>query len=260
MCSQTTSPRGQNHLQRPFTIHRISKPKGAALPLHAQDEAQLTFAASGMVQVHTERGVWLLPPQLIAWIPAGVSHRLDILTDAELWIVLWQKAAIRHWAPTSFPDRAFVSRVAPLLRALLQHAAVMDASSEKAELVVRLILHELTAMEDAPTYLPLPRSKLGKRLAEIAIKDHCNSLDLTELASRAATSVRTASRLFPVETGMTLKAWRQRCRIVWAMEQLSRGEEIGRVATQAGFASTAAFSAAFRQVTAMTPTAFQENS
>jgi AraC-like DNA-binding protein len=40
------------------------------------------------------------------------------------------------------------------------------------------------------------------------------------------------------------------------MEQLSRGESIARVATQAGFASTAAFSAAFRQVTAMTPTAF----
>ncbi|WP_313058096.1 helix-turn-helix domain-containing protein, partial [Agrobacterium cavarae] len=47
-----------------------------------------------------------------------------------------------------------------------------------------------------------------------------------------------------------------RVRIVWAMEQLSRGESIARVATQAGFASTAAFSAAFRQVTSMTPTAF----
>jgi AraC-like DNA-binding protein len=40
------------------------------------------------------------------------------------------------------------------------------------------------------------------------------------------------------------------------MGQLARGESIGRVATQAGFASTAAFSAAFRQVTATTPSAW----
>jgi methylphosphotriester-DNA--protein-cysteine methyltransferase len=59
-----------------------------------------------------------------------------------------------------------------------------------------------------------------------------------------------------METGMTLKAWRQRARVVWAMGQLARGEAIGRVATQAGFASTAAFSSAFRQVTAMTPSAW----
>ncbi|WP_207770897.1 helix-turn-helix domain-containing protein [Rhizobium rhizogenes] len=250
------SRKGQRDVQQLFTIHRASKPRGAGLPLHAHDEAQLIFAASGMVQVHTERGVWLVPPQLVGWIPGGVPHRLDILSDAELWLVLMHKQALQNWAPPSFPDRAFVSRIAPLLRALLDEAVAIDPTSDKAELVVRLILYELTAMQDAPTFLPLPQSTLGRRLAEIAIADHRNALDLSDLASRAATSVRSASRLFPTETGMTLKAWRQRVRIVWAMEQLSRGESIARVATQAGFASTAAFSAAFRQVTAMTPTAF----
>jgi AraC-like DNA-binding protein len=209
-----------------------------------------------MVQVHTDEGVWLVPPQLAAWIPAGVPHRLDIMTDAELWMVLWQRSAIEEWVPRSFPDRAFASRVTPLLRALLNEAVAADPMSDKAELVVRLMLHELTAMQDAPTFLPLPKSAVGRRVADLALTDHRNILDLGELASRAATSVRTASRLFPMETGMTLKAWRQRARIVWAMGQLARGEAIARVATQAGFASTAAFSCAFRQVTAMTPTAF----
>lgn len=256
MWRQTASYKGQTDVQQLFTIHRVSKPRGAALPLHAHDEAQLIFAASGMVQVHTERGVWLIPPQLVGWIPGGMSHRLDIISDAELWMVLFHKQALRDWAPSSFPDRAFVSRIAPLLRALLQEAVAIDPASDKAELVVRLILHELTAMQDAPTFLPLPQSPLGLRLAEIAIADYRSALDLGELASRAATSVRSASRLFPAETGMTLKAWRQRVRIVWAMGQLSRGEPIARVATQAGFSSTAAFSAAFRQVTVMTPTDF----
>ena len=256
MWRQPASLKGQSTVQPPFAIHRISKQRGTALPLHAHDEAQLTFAASGMVQVHTDEGVWLVPPQLAAWIPAGVSHRLDIITDAELWMVLWHRSAVDEWAPPSFPDRAFASRVTPLLRSLFDEAVAVDTVSDKAKLVVRLMLHELTAMQDAPTFLPLPKSPVGRRVAELVLADHQNAMDLGELASRAATSIRTASRLFPMETGMTLKAWRQRARVVWAMGQLARGEAIGRVATQAGFASTAAFSSAFRQVTAMTPSAW----
>ncbi|WP_037171875.1 helix-turn-helix domain-containing protein, partial [Agrobacterium larrymoorei] len=239
-----------------FTIHRINKSSGSALPLHSHDEAQLTYAASGMIQLHTGEGVWLVPPQLAAWIPAGVPHRLDIMTDAELWMVNWRPTAIATWAPPNFPDRAFASRLTPLLRSLLAAAIEDDPATVKAELMVRLILLELSAVSDAPTYLPMPQSPVAKRVAEIALGDHRNSMDLTELASRAATSGRTISRLFPAETGMTLKAWRQRARIVRTMEQLARGKSVAEVASDAGFSSTAAFSFAFRQVTGTTPSAF----
>ena len=243
-------------MQPCFAIHRTTKQRGATLPLHLHPEAQLTFAASGMVQVHTEEGVWLVPPLLAAWIPAGVSHRLDVMTDAELWMVHWQPSAVRAWAPPTFPDRAFALRVTPLLRSLLAAAVVVDPASDKAELIVRLMLHDLTAMQDAPTFLPLPTSPAGRRVADLALGDHRQVMDLRELASRAATSVRTVTRLFPLETEMTLKAWRQRARIVWDMERLGRGRMIARVAAESGLASTAAFSCAFRQVTAMTPTTF----
>ncbi|WP_312930859.1 AraC family transcriptional regulator [Agrobacterium cavarae] len=240
----------------PFTIHRMTKPSGSALPFHSHDEAQLTYAASGMIQLHTDKGVWLVPPQLAAWIPAGVPHRLDIMTDAELWMVNWQPTAIADWAPPDFPDRAFASRVTPLLRSLLAAAIEDDPATVKAELMVRLILLELSAVSNAPTYLPMPQSPVAKRVAEIVIGDHRNRMDLNQLASRAATSVRTVSRLFPAETGMTLKAWRQRARIVRTMEQLARGKSVADVASDAGFSSTAAFSFAFRQVTATTPGTF----
>lgn len=118
------------------------------------------------------------------------------------------------------------------------------------------MLFELSAVPDAPTYLPLPRSPVAKRVAELALADTRNLMGMAELASRAATSIRTASRLFPMETGMTFKAWRQRARIVRAMEQLAQGKPIARVANDAGFSSTAAFSCAFRQVTASTPGAY----
>lgn len=239
-----------------FTIHRTTKHRDETLPLHAHEEGQLTFAASGMIQIHTDDGVWLVPPRLAAWVPSGSRHRVEMMTDAELWIIHWQPAAIRKWGARNLLNRAFVLQITPLLQCLLNEAVSINNESEKAQLIVRLILHELTAMPNAPTFLPMPVSLIGRRVADIIIADRRSILKLDEIASRAASSVRTVSRLFPLETGLTLKAWRQRARIVRAMEQLSQGDTPAVVARRSGFANTAAFSCAFRQVTAMTPTAF----
>ena len=225
-----------------FTIHRGTKRRGGGKPMHAHDEAQLTFAASGAVQVHTGEGRWLVPPQLAVWIPAGVSHEVELLTDAELWIVHWNVLALKKWAPPTLPIQAFALRVTPLLRALLDAVFATDTRRQKSEVIVRLILHELTEVAHAPTFLPLPTSPIGQRVADLAFADHQNKLDISEVASRAATSVRTVSRLFPEETGLTFKAWRQRARIVRAMDRLASGTTIAKVSQDAGFASTAAFS------------------
>jgi AraC-like DNA-binding protein/mannose-6-phosphate isomerase-like protein (cupin superfamily) len=244
------------HMKPQFTIHRTLKQRSESLPLHAHEEGQLTFAASGIVQVHTNEGIWLVPPQLAGWTPSGVSHRIEAMTDVELWIVQWQPAAIRAWGNQIVLDRAFALRISPLLRCLLTEAVSIDPMSDKAELLARLMLPELNAMQDAPTFPPLPTSPVGRRVADLILADYRNLKDLDDLASPAATSVRTVSRLFPEETGLTLKAWRQRARIVRTMEQLAQGNAPAKVAQENDFSSTAAFSCAFRQVTAMTPTAF----
>lgn len=239
-----------------FTLRQGHKRRGMGLPAHSHDDAQLTFAVSGTVQVHTGQGRWLVPPQLAVWIPAGVTHRLDVLTDAELWMVHWNPGTAQEWAPSAPLDSAFTLRVTPLMHALLNTAFAVDTAPEKADLVARLILHELTETVPAPTFLPLPSSAVGQRVADIALNDRQNRLGAEQLASLAATSIRSVSRLFPAETGLTLKAWRQRARIVQSMDLLGRGMTIARVSSEFGFASTASFSAAFRQVTAMTPTEF----
>lgn len=243
-----------------FTLHRAYKARGAGEPMHAHDEAQLTFAATCMVQVHTGAGRWLVPPQLGVWIPAGVQHHVEVLSDAELWMVHWDPAAARAWAPPTRLDRAFALRITPLMRTLLAVAFDSAMSADKTELVVRLMLHELTETAHAPTFLPLPTGATGKRIAAVAAGDVRNRLSVAEIASRAATSVRTLSRVFLTETGLTFKTWRQRARIVHAMDSLARGKAIAQVASELGFASTASFSSAFRQVTATTPSAFLEPS
>jgi len=259
MLRQMVSLKRQLSGQPPFRTFRGTNARGTAFALHAHNEAQLIFAASGTMQVYTESGRWLVPPQLAVWVPARVLHGVDVLSNSEHWMIHWHPAAAREWAPAASLDRAFALRVTPLLRALIFGAFEAGTTPGKTELVVRLILHELTETPDAPTFLPLPASVIGRRVADLVLADPRSQLDIGELASRAATSVRTISRLFPVETGLTYKAWRQRARIVLAIDQLSKGSTISQVAADAGFASTAAFCFAFRQVTTMTPTAFLDH-
>lgn len=239
-----------------FAVSRGLKGRGKGLPMHTHAEAQLTFAVAGVVQIHTQEGRWLVPPLLAVWIPADVAHMAEVLTDAELWIVRCQAEAVAAIGLPVAADRPFAVRVTPLLRALLDAAFVPDIDQAKTDLLVKLMLHELAETVDAPTFLPMPAHSAARRVAELAINDPAGRHDLETLASRAATSVRTASRLFPAETGLTFKLWRQRARIVHAIDRLGRGHPIARVAVACGFSSTAAFSAAFRQVTTMTPTQF----
>ncbi len=259
MCRQRVSMKRQMTSKPLFRTLRGTKLRGTATALHAHGEAQLIFAASGTMQVYTSSGRWLVPPQLAVWVPAGVAHRIEMLSDTEQWMIYWLPAASRQWASAQSLDRAFALRVTPLLRELIFSTFGEGATSEKKELILKLILHELTETPDAPTFLPLPASAIGKRVADLALADPRSLLSLRELARQAASSIRTVSRLFPLETGLTYKAWRQRARIVLAIDQLSTGSGISQVASRAGFASTAAFSFAFRQVTKSTPTAFLDH-
>ena len=259
MLRHMASPTRQSPNPAPFRTVRAVKGRGASMGLHAHDEAQLIFAASGTMQVYTAFGRWLVPPQLAVWVPSGVLHGVDVLAEAENWMIYWDARVAQEWAPSASLDRAFALRVTPLLRELI-FAAVADGSPPgKTALVVRLILHELVETPDAPTFLPLPVSAIGRRVADLALADVRGRLDVGEIASRAATTVRTISRLFPQETGLTYKAWRQRARVVLAIDQLTTGAAVSQVAANAGFASTAAFCHAFRQVTSLTPTSFLDH-
>jgi AraC-like DNA-binding protein len=243
----------------PFRILRRTFSRGSAVASHTHEESQVIFAASGTLQVYTASGRWFVPPQLALWMPAGIPHRVDVLSDTELRMIYWHPSALRKWLPEKPFDYIFAMAVTPLVRELILAAFKNDIPSEKAELVVRLILHELTERPQVPVFLPMPTSAIGRRVAHIALADPRMNLGVSDLARRAATSVRTISRIFPVETGLTFKAWRQRARIALAIDQLSAGRAISQAATDVGFGTTTAFSFAFRQVMKMTPSEFLDH-
>jgi len=117
---------------------------------------------------------------------------------------------------------------------------------------------ELHQAEDSATFVPLPREVRCRRAAMIVLDDPTGLHDIDTLAREVGTSARTLSRLFSAETQLSFKSWCQRARIAAAIQRLSTDANVSvkQLATQLGYASVPAFSAAFRQVTGRTPTEF----
>jgi AraC-like DNA-binding protein len=99
----------------------------------------------------------------------------------------------------------------------------------------------------------MPRDPRLLRIAAQLRADPCGDADLETLSRRAHASPRTVQRLFRRDTGMRFVEWRQRLRLIHAVAALTAGASVTGAGAEAGYASTSAFIAAFRQLIGTTP-------
>jgi AraC-like DNA-binding protein len=231
--------------------------RGVQLGLHAHLEAQLLFASRGVMQVTTSRGRWLVPPRRAVWLPPRLAHAVDMLTDVEMRSLLLSPAFVAAQPAPPPSDRPFVVAVGTLLRELVLALFAAPDDPRRVDLLGQLVLCELAEARETPTFMPLPSEPRARRVAEMILADPAGGRDLADLAAAAGASARTITRLFPAETDLTFKAWRQRARVLASIEALeSRRLPVALVAARFGFASAAAYGFAFRQVLGVSPAVF----
>jgi AraC-like DNA-binding protein len=249
-------------IQPPVTdgVHRVARrySKGVRLDTHMHREAQLVYAARGMMQVTTPKGRWLVPPDRAVWVPARLPHAVDVLADIDMRTLYFDVNWLAGQDRNESLRHEYVVRVSRLLHEAI--LALFDGQDEpeRAAVLVKLALLELHEAEDSTTLVPLPHEPRCRRAADIVLADPTGSHEIEALASAVGTSVRTLSRLFATETQLSFKSWCQRARIAAAIERLSMDTNVSmkQLASDLGYASVPAFSHAFRQVTGKTPTEF----
>ena len=235
-------------------IGATSYPRGTHLGLHVHREAQLLFASSGIMQVTTPKGRWLVPPARAVWLPPGIEHAVDVLADIEMRALLVPADWLAKHPEAPRLAHEFVVAVRPLLREAILAAFKQDSHPKRIDLLIELALFELAEDEDAATFMPLPTDPRARRVADMILADPASNRELEIFAHTVGASARTITRLFPAETNLTFKEWRQRARIMAAVEALGSGPvSIKQISAQLGFSSVAAFGHAFRQIMGMTP-------
>ncbi|OXS14085.1 AraC family transcriptional regulator [Zobellella denitrificans] len=236
-------------LPRPVLGHTESLPNQAIGLPHRHPWVQLSYAERGVITVETTDARYLAPPSLAVWIPPGLEHSVR----------LGSKTRIRslYIAADALPARGCqVLDISPLLRELIvafSHFPVEydDAGAEGR--LVRVLLDQLAAAPSRALLLPWPRDpRLQPLCRQLAAQPDC-ALPLGHFSAQLGLSDKTLSRAFRMDTGMSFRQWRQRCRLLAALPLLEQGERITDVALACGYDSLSAFIAAFRALLGRTP-------
>ncbi len=224
---------------------------GARLARHDHPWGQLVFGLRGVMQVVTPSMAWLSPPTRAIWLPAGLAH--EIVMRGE---VAMRTLYICPGHARALPATPGVIEVAPLLRELILHIlkiGMLDPAQPAQDRLAGLLIDLLIEARAHDLALPLPRDPRARAMADRLQSGLDVRADLAEVASGVGASLRTLQRLFPAETGLTLDAWRQKARLIWAVGQVSGGVSVTTTALECGYDSPSAFIAAFKRQFGVTP-------
>lgn len=131
-------------------VHRMARRynKGVRIDTHTHREAQLVYAARGMMQVTTPKGRWLVPPDRAVWVPARLAHAIDVLADIDMRTLYFDVNWLGRQDRSESLRHEYVVRVSRLLHEAI--LALFDGRDdpERAAVLVKLALLELHEAED----------------------------------------------------------------------------------------------------------------
>ena len=226
-------------------------PDGYTVPDHHHNRSQLLHALAGVVLVKTQYGRWMVPPDHAMWIPAGIEHAVDMLGNVSMRSIYVAPNAVE-----GLPTRLRVVGVSDLMRSLIIEAVTLPTEqppSERAALLMALLLHEIPTMPERPLGLPFPADARIATLCRLFVAEPSPHATIDDWAETVGMSRRTFTRVFHRQTGLSLSTWRQQALLFAALPRLADGEPITRVALDLGYDSVPAFTTMFKRMLGTSP-------
>ncbi|MFC7621731.1 AraC family transcriptional regulator [Microlunatus sp. GCM10028923] len=220
---------------------------GVAVDEHRHDEPQVVYASAGILEVTVADGTWFTPPTRAIWVPAGVVHR---------WLVHGSSTVHLVGLPGRSPlpgDRPGLLPVTPLLRELIMAATGQPTDDPPGRRLLAVLRDQLVLTPGPPTMLPRLTDDRLRAVADVVERELAHPEALDRLGRRVGCSVRTLSRLFRSELGMTFPQWRSQVRLHRAALLLAEGRTVSQVAAACGWSSPSAFITEFRRAFGDTP-------
>jgi AraC-like DNA-binding protein len=219
---------------------------------HRHERGQLVYAVRGTMTVLTQEGSWVLPAHRALWIPSGVEHGHKLGGSVELR-TLYVKRGAPH-APTW--TRCQVVDVPPLIRELI--LAVVELGWDypprgPGARLVEVLLEQLAVAQQLPVHLPEPTDHRARRFTAHMYANPSERRALPLVVKELGISLRTLERMFSSETGLSVGAWVQQLRLVFALERLAAGHSVSDTALHVGYENPSSFIAVFRRAFGTTP-------
>jgi AraC-like DNA-binding protein len=232
----------------------LSHPAGYAVENHQHPTGQLSVVLQGTLMVSVEQGWWLVPPGSAFWVPPDVMHRSSYSENSSLVNV-----HVSASASVRLPPRCEPIVASDLLRELACEVASLSEEDtveamEPLPWIFELIAYQVQKQpRGVGLFVPSGTDpRLRRVTARLRADPGCNAT-ISQLAADAGASVRTLSRLFRAETGMSARRWREHLRMVVAVDRLTRGHSIVDTAFGLGYASASSFTSLFTRLLGAPP-------
>jgi AraC-like DNA-binding protein len=213
---------------------------------HFHDVHQLLYAFEGAIEVEGERGRYLIPRQLAAWIPAGVPHRTSIHCV--------RSGSVFFTTDMVGPGESRIRTVlvSTLMREMIREAMRWPIYEPQSPIGTAFFaamagLCDEWIAHEADLFLPSSNDPQLKRALDYTTRQ--TQARLPTVCRHAGISERSLRRKLKTDIGMTWEAYRHRSRLLQAVALLGETDlPVGDVAAKCGFDSPSAFAKAFRLV------------
>ncbi|MFJ3422994.1 AraC family transcriptional regulator [Streptomyces sp. NPDC086082] len=218
------------------------------LHMHAHPEPMLTWSSTVTLMGSVAGRDWLIPPGQGLWAPGDVEQAGSVLHTGEMVTITFapNRGPLTWAEPTCFT-------VGSLLSGIITHLHHTDPGDRTRPAAQTLMFQLLTPLPPHHLHVTVPTDPRARAIAEQLVAHPDDLRELAAWADHVHASVRTLSRLFRAETGLSFAAWRNQVRIRAAVSMLARGTSVNATARAVGPRKPSALIAAFRRVTGQTP-------
>ena len=216
---------------------------------HYHRRHQLLCALTGVVEVSTDQGSWVMPPRRGMWIPAKTVHQVKIFGRVRMHSLYFEPIRI-----ADMPTQCQVLGISNFMQMLIAEAMSLPVCLDPRSLaLVDLLLHELRRQPHVALSLPLPRNPSLLTCCRTFLSAPNIHESIDNWATALGMSRRAFTRAFKAETGLSFVEWRQQACLVSVLPRLVAGEAITTVALDLGYENPAAFTAMFKKILGTSP-------
>lgn len=235
-------------------LRAVAQSSGAerATRRHSHASGQLLGAMQGLLTVDVRDGRWVVPATHAVWIPPHTAHGLRSHGPFAGWSVYVDEAA-----SAALPAEPRIVAVSGLLREAVARAVDWDDEDQDGlparTRLAGVILDEIATAAPVSLGLPMPADARLLKIARALSARPGDERRLEDWADWAGIAPRTLTRRFAEETGFSFTEWRQRVRLLRALELLAAGQPVTAIALELGYDNVSAFIALFKRTFGVTP-------
>jgi AraC-like DNA-binding protein len=245
-------------LDRPVSVLCRTLLARSVVPEHSHPWGQLIYSYTGVLEVTTPNGRYLLPSDCAVWVPPGIVHEVSTQLGAEI-----SSLYISAEESMAFAKECCVLHVKSLLRELIIATLELEDDCDWCGAdgrLFRTLLDQIAVADIAPLYLPLPRDNRLLKICRHLQHSPDDNRTIEQWSDLVGASIRTLQRMFRKETKLSFQEWRHQLRVQIAQQRLAQGDaNITQVASELGYDSSSAFIAMFKQYFDVSPGEFMKS-